>query len=144
MTEGSPVPFRHARRVAFSETDLTGCLHFANLLRYFEEAEQALFRSLGIPMLWRRDDGVEQGWPRVSAACDLLLPIQLADELQIEVAIERLRPSSVMLQFTVFRREELVARGRLRLACIAARPGQPMRAAPIPEDMQQKFRALMA
>ena len=34
-------PFRYPRRVAFAETDLTGGLHFANLLRYFEEAEQA-------------------------------------------------------------------------------------------------------
>jgi len=135
--------YRHVRRVAFSETDLTGCLHFANLLRYFEEAEQGLFRSLGIPMLWRRDDGVEQGWPRVSAECDILLPIQLADELEIGVTIERLRPSSIQLLFHVSRRGKSVAHGKLRLACIAARPGEPMRAAPIPDDMLQKFRSRM-
>ncbi|WP_425616206.1 acyl-CoA thioesterase [Anatilimnocola sp. NA78] len=143
MTIAAP-SFRHIRRVAFSETDLTGGLHFANLLRYFEEAEQALFRSLEIPMLWRRDDGVEQGWPRVAAECDILLPIQLADELAIDVSIERLRASSITLLFAVSRTGEAVASGRLRLACIAARPGEGMRAAPIPDDMLQKFRRLMS
>jgi YbgC/YbaW family acyl-CoA thioester hydrolase len=137
-----PAPYLYTRRVAFAETDLTGCLHFANLLRYFEEAEQSLFRSLGIPMLWRREDGVEQGWPRVTATCDITAPIQLADELEIAVRVQRVRPSSVQLGFRVCRRRQEVATGLLRLACIAAQPGQPMRAAPIPELMLQKFRLI--
>lgn len=133
-------PHIYSRRVAFAETDLTGNLHFASLLRYFEEAEQALFRSLGIPMLWRREDGAEQGWPRVSATCDIAEPIQLADELKISVHVARVRPSSVQLAFEVHRARTQVATGQLRLACIAAWPGQPMRAAPIPDLMLQKFR----
>jgi acyl-CoA thioester hydrolase len=135
-------PFRHLRRVAFSETDLTGCLHFAHLLRFFEEAEQGLFRELQIPMIWHGSDGLSRGWPRVSAECDLLQPIPLAAELEILVRVERVRHSSVQLTFEVMHTTQLVARGALRLACIAAKPGQPMRAAAIPDDIAQKLQAL--
>ncbi len=135
-------PFRHIRRVAFSETDLTGCLHFAQLLRYFEEAEQALFRELQIPMIWRSDDGLSRGWPRVSAECELLQPIPLAADLEILVRVERVRHTSVQLAFTVFLATDLVARGSLRLACITAKPGQSMRAAAIPDEIAQKLRSL--
>lgn len=131
--------FRHRRRVAFSETDLTGGLHFANLLRYFEEAELALFRELGIPMLWRSDDGMSHGWPRVSAECEIVEPIKLADELEILVRVERVRHSSAELRFEVLRDLQIVARGGLRLACIAAKPGQPMRAAAIPDEIARKL-----
>jgi acyl-CoA thioester hydrolase len=133
--------FRHRRRVAFSETDLTGGLHFANLLRYFEEAEQSLFRELGIPMLWQGDDGMSHGWPRVSAECELLEPIHLADDLEIMVRVERVRHSSVQLRFEVQRAGQAIARGGLRLAFIAASRGQPMRAAAIPEEILKKLRA---
>lgn len=142
-TQHSELPtFRHQRRVAFSETDLTGCLHFANLLRYFEEAELALFRELQIPLIWRDSDGLSRGWPRVSAECDLLQPIPLAAELEILVRVERVRHSSVQLVFEVLHRGQLVARGSLRLACIAAKPGQPMRAAAIPDEIAEKLRAI--
>jgi acyl-CoA thioester hydrolase len=134
--------FHHHRRVAFSETDLTGGLHFANLLRYFEEAEQALFRNLGIPMLWQGDDGMSHGWPRVSAECELLEPIHLADELEILVRVERVRHSSVQLRFEVQRADQTIARGGLRLAFIAATRGQPMRAAAIPDEILQKLRGV--
>lgn len=138
----TPTPFRHHRRVAFSETDLSGCLHFAQLLRYFEEAEQALFRELQIPMLWRTPDGISRGWPRVAAECDLLEPIPLGAELAIEVRVDRVRHTSVRLTFEVFHAAQLVARGALRLACIAAKPGQGMRAAAIPDDIAQKLQAI--
>jgi acyl-CoA thioester hydrolase len=138
----NPTPFRHLRRVAFSETDLSGCLHFAHLLRYFEEAEQALFRELQIPMIWRGDDGLSRGWPRVAAACDLLQPIPLGSELEILVRVERVRHTSVQLAFEVFHAAELMARGSLRLACIAAKAGQPMRAAAIPDEMARRLQAI--
>lgn len=135
--------FRYQRRVAFAETDLTGCLHFANLLRYFEEAEQALFRALQIPMLWQSDDGLSRGWPRVSAECDLLAPIPLGAELEIVVSVERVRHTSVQLSFEVSCETNLVARGALRLACIAAAPGEPMRAAAIPEELARRLKQLV-
>jgi len=127
--------FRHQRRVAFSETDLSGCLHFGNLFRYFEEAEQALFRDLQIPMLWRSSDGSSHGWPRVAAECDLLEPIPLEVEWEIIVRVERVRYTSVQLAFEVLNEGKTVARGALRLACIAAAPRERMRAAAIPEEL---------
>ena len=142
MTESAAV-FRHARRVEFSETDQSGCLHFANLLKYFEEAEQALFRKLRIPMLWKDAAGLSRGWPRVSARCDLLAPISMGVELEIAVRVERVRHTSVQLSFEVFSAGQLVARGALRLACIAAAPGEPMRAAAIPEEMTRRLKQLV-
>ena len=85
---------------------------------------------------------MSHGWPRVSAECDLLEPICLADELEILVRVERVRHSSVQLKFEVQRAAQTIARGGLRLACIAAKPGQPMRAAAIPEEISRKLRAV--
>lgn len=55
--------FTTRRRVEFSETDMAGIVHFANFYRWMEEAEHDFFRSLGLSIMVRQEDGSYIGWP---------------------------------------------------------------------------------
>ena len=65
-----PYEFKLVRRVEFSDTDMVGIVHYANLFRYMEAAEHGFFRSLGFSVVTRQVDP-PVGWPRVHAECGL-------------------------------------------------------------------------
>ena len=49
--------FRTTRRIEFCETDMAGIVHFANFYIFMEQAEHELFRTLGLELIDRQDDG---------------------------------------------------------------------------------------
>ena len=87
--------FEYHRRVAFSETDMAGIAHFANFFRYMEEAEHALFRSLGESVHPQGESGARTGWPRVEVQCKFRAPLRFEDEMLVEVLIDRLGSKSI-------------------------------------------------
>ncbi len=44
-------------RVEFSDTDMAGIVHFTNFYRWMEYAEHAWFRSLGLKIIEKQQDG---------------------------------------------------------------------------------------
>ena len=76
--------FRYSRRVQFADTDLVGIVHFSMFFRYMEEAEHALWRAAGLPVVQGADDA---GWPRVSATFDYKAPLRFEDEFDVEVEL---------------------------------------------------------
>ncbi|MBI1310936.1 acyl-CoA thioesterase [bacterium] len=127
------------RRVEFFDTDMAGIIHFSSYYRYMEEAEHAFFRSLGLSVMQKRDDGVVVGWPRVSASCSFEAPARFEDELEIRVSVERKGVKSLTMRYEFFNGERRVAHGRMKIACCLCRHDAPLESIPIPPEYDREF-----
>ncbi len=143
--------FSVRHRVAFSETDMAGIVHFSNYFRYMELAEDAFFRELGTDLI-RREEGEVYGWPRVRASCDFKGPLAFGDEVEIVLRVKEVKVRAIEFVFSLFRiedgqRGEKVARGRLTTVQVVRRTGQKvteMEALAIRGDLQRKLEELTA
>ncbi len=125
--------FTTTRRVEFGDTDMAGIIHFACYYRYMEEAEHQFFRSLGLSIMQKQDDGSVIGWPRVSASCTFEAPAYFEDELEIRLSVSRKGVKSLTMEFEFWRDDTRVAHGRMKTACCICRHDQPLESIPIPE-----------
>jgi acyl-CoA thioester hydrolase len=113
--------FRVNIRVHFADTDAAGVVWFANFFRFFEEAEDELFRALGrTRMEILRELGVMM--PRVDASCRFRSPAHAEEVLEIGIAVESLTERRITYRFQARERDSrrLVAEGTYRVACVDA------------------------
>jgi len=127
------------RRVAFSETDAAGIVHFAHFFRYMEDAEHAMLRDLGLSV--HRDVGDDvAGFPRVSAQCDYRRPLRFEDLFTIAVRVSAKTDKSVTYGFTFSKEGEAepIATGSLKVV-YAIKPAGAGRfsAASLPPDIDK-------
>ena len=127
------------RRVEFGDTDMAGIIHFSSYYRYMEEAEHSFFRSLGLSVMQKREDGVVVGWPRVSASCSFEAPARFEDELEIQVSVERKGVKSLTMRYEFFNAQRRVAHGRMKIACCLCRHDGPLESIPIPSVYDNAF-----
>ena len=130
--------FVYKRRVQFAETDLAGIVHFSWYFRYMEEAEHAMWRSLGMSIV---APGHEVGFPRVAATCDYMAPLRFEDEVDVQIIIEALNRRTIKYRCTLVRGTTTVATGSMTTACVDKRPGEPLRAIEVPAEIADRFRA---
>ena len=129
--------FHYRRLVQFAETDLAGIVHFSTMFRYMEEAEHAMWRSVGLTIADR--DGLF-GWPRLSAAMEFRSPARFEDELDIVVRIAALKTRTIDYEFVLSCGATLVAAGSIICICARKQPNGSMRATPIPAEIADKLR----
>ena len=134
-----PGTFRMTRRVAFSETDAAGIVHFANFFRYMEDAEHAMLREAGLSV--HRDIGDDvAGFPRVSASCDYRKPLRFEEVFTVDVHVSAKTDKSVTYSFT-FRKEDdsdPLATGSLKVVYAIKPAGEgKFKAASLPPEIDQ-------
>ncbi|MEM6259811.1 MAG: thioesterase family protein [Planctomycetota bacterium] len=139
-----PSTFRLTRRVAFSETDAAGIVHFSHFFRYMEDAEHALLRDLGLSV--HRDLGDDvAGFPRVSAACDYKKPLRFEDVFTVDVFINAKTDKSVTYGFT-FRKAEAsdpIATGSLKVVYAIKPAGVgKFKAASLPPEIDRALQVI--
>ena len=127
---------RITRRVQFYETDAAGIVHFSWFFRYMEEAEHALWRSVGLSVA---EPGSEIGWPRVAAAFDFQRPLRFEDEFDVCVRIDVLSKKTIRYAFDISKGDEAIGSGTLTVACVRKRGDEPMRAIEIPSDIVSRL-----
>jgi len=113
--------FRVNIRVHFADTDAAGVVWFANFFRFFEAAEDELFRALGkTRMDLVRELGVMM--PRVDASCRFRSPAYAEEVLEVGIAVEAMTERRITYRFRVRERDSqrLVAEGTYRVACVRA------------------------
>jgi len=94
------------RRVAWSDVDPAGIYTFISVLRYAEDAEVALFRSLNL---------LEQLYPhlpRVYVSVQYKSPAYFDEEVEVAVTIARIGKSSIHFLFAIIRGNEICAEGQ--------------------------------
>lgn len=131
--------FIATRRIEFAETDMAGIVHFANFYKWMEEVEHEYFRSLGLSIMQRRDDGTYIGWPRVSASCSFEKPAFYEDMLQVRLDIERIGVKSLTLLIEFWRGDQRIAAGRMKTACCLCGADATLESIPIPDDYLAKL-----
>ena len=134
---------RLERRVEFCETDAAGIVHFSNFFRFFEQAEHALLRSVGLGVHFRIEQG-DLGFPRLASRCEFLRPARFEDLLEIHVWVARLGRTSVTYSATAACRGERLAQGETTaVACIyhETKDGvpQPLRAVELPAAFRERL-----
>ena len=131
-----PSQFTITRRVAFSETDCAGIVHFSNFCRYMEDAEHAFYRSLGFSV-HPSDAGI--GWPRVKAQCDFRLPLRFEEEFEVELLVAEVRSKSVRYRFRFWKLDprRLAALGEM--VVVSVQLGESMKAVAIPPEWKAQL-----
>jgi acyl-CoA thioester hydrolase len=148
MDANAPIHFRHRRLVEFADTDLAGIVHFANFLRYVENAEHAFFRSLGFSI--HSSEGTRHaGWPRIEVSCKYLKPARFQETLEIRLRLTELRTTSLSYAFAVHSAdapgEPLLATGAFGIIHVELDTAtREMRKVPIPAALRAKLEAAMA
>ena len=129
-----PSEYRLKRRVQFYETDMAGIVHFSWFFRYLEEAEHAMWRAAGLSIA-----GGPVGWPRVEASFEYHRPLKFEDEFEVHLKIVGKDARTIRYEGIITRGDTHIATGRIAVKCVSKRPGEPMRSADIPPEIDALF-----
>ena len=140
--------FVYRRRVEFADTDTANLIHFTALLRFMEEAEHALYRSLDfVGYRWSEDSVF--GMPRVSVSCDYLGAVRYGDEVDVRLRVREVRRKAIRYSadFTIERSggREVVARSDWTVVCARREHGSlDWQGIEIPPPLKARLRAAAA
>ena len=104
-------------RVYYEDTDAGGIVYYGNYLKFMERARTEWLRSCGIDVAELADTDSLMFTVR-AIALDFLKPARLSDNLDVSVAIGRIRKVSVELEQAIVRAEDVLCTGQVRLACV--------------------------
>jgi YbgC/YbaW family acyl-CoA thioester hydrolase len=108
-------------RVMWADTDAAGIMWFGVFFRYFENAEEELFRQLGQDRtVLLRQHGVFL--PRTSVQSRFRSPARLGDELLVGAGVAEITDRRIGYAFDVHERGSgrLIAEASYRVACVDA------------------------
>ena len=108
-------------RVMWSDTDPAGIVWFGVFFRYFEHAEEDLYRRLGGDRT-RLLRMLNVFMPRTSLQSGFRSPAKLGDELSVGVGIAELTDRRITFAFDVHERgtDRLICDASYRVACVDA------------------------
>ena len=125
--------YRLKRRVQFYETDMAGIVHFSWFFRYMEEAEHAMWREAGLSI----GGGNGLGWPRVEASFEFHRPLRFEDEFEVHLRIVGKDARTIRYEGVISKGDTRIATGRMAVKCVTHVPGEAMRSADIPEEINR-------
>ena len=137
MIHSSATRFAWPSRIRFVDTDASGRIHYTALFRHFEAAEFEFMRAIGHPYGSLEPEQVIR-FPRVHVECDFTAALRCDDDIETEVAVERVGRASYTLVYNVLHEGRQAARGKITVACMSA---ETKRAHPLPDDLAAALRA---
>lgn len=117
---------------------MAGVMHFSNYFRLMEEAEHALFREMGMSVVYPREDGSIVSWPRIRVECEYRGPIRFEDEVTVHLTITRIGSKSVSYTADFERDGRAAAQGQVTMVCCEMRDGH-FKSIDIPDDIRARF-----
>ncbi|MDJ0958719.1 MAG: tol-pal system-associated acyl-CoA thioesterase [Arenicellales bacterium] len=123
--------FETSVRVYYEDTDAGGIVYYANYLRFMERCRTDWLRDLGHDI---STIGQQFGvfFAVRSTSIEYFKPAQLSDLLTVTVDLQQLRHASLYVDQNIFRNDELLCEGSIRLAALKADTLDPT---PIPEPL---------
>lgn len=110
-------------RVYIEDTDSGGIVYYVNYLKFMERSRTEFFRALG----YHKPAILDEGLLLVvhSAQVDYHRPARLDDELSVTTSIIKLARTYLEFKQQVFRHQELLCCGVVRIACVDASAMKP-------------------
>jgi acyl-CoA thioester hydrolase len=113
-------------RVHWWDTDAAGIVWFGNFFRFFEEAEDELFRALGRA----RTDLVRDHrifMPRVETSCRFRSPVRAGDLIEVGIGVDEISNRRIQYRFVVRDQatRRLIVEGSYRVACVSSETFAP-------------------
>lgn len=108
-------------RVAWADTDPAGIVWFGVFCRYFEQAEEDLYRHLGedrTPLLSQ----LKIFMPRTSLQMRFRSPARLGDEILVGIGVTTIKDRRIEFAFDIRERgtNRLICEASYRVACVNA------------------------
>lgn len=121
-------------RVYIEDTDAGGIVYYVNYLKFMERCRTEFLRALG----YHKPAILDEGLLLVvhSAQVDYHRSARLDDELQVTTSIIKLARTYVEFKQQVFRKQELLCSGLIRVVCVDASVMKPHA---IPAQMHQQI-----
>ncbi|WP_111641283.1 tol-pal system-associated acyl-CoA thioesterase [Marinimicrobium alkaliphilum] len=119
-------------RVYIEDTDAGGIVYYVNYLKYMERARTELLRALG----YDKPAILEGGQLLVvhSAQISYRRPARLDDALGVTADVARLARTYVEFEQRVWRGNDLLCEGLIRVACVS---GERMKPSAMPKDLHE-------
>jgi YbgC/YbaW family acyl-CoA thioester hydrolase len=113
-------------RVMWSDTDPAGIVWFGVFFRYFEHAEEDLYRRLGRDRTSLLRE-LSIFMPRTSLESRFRSPAKLGDELSVGVGIAAITDRRIAFAFDIHERgsDRLICEASYRVACVDAKTFSP-------------------
>jgi enediyne biosynthesis thioesterase len=128
--------YRHL--VGFEETNLVGNVYYVNYLRWQGRCREMFLRERAPEVLAEIRDDLKLF--TLKCECEFLAEITAFDELSIRMRLEDLTQTQIGFSFDYVRLrdgfDELVARGRQRVACMRG-PNTDTRPTRVPESLRK-------
>lgn len=133
------------RRLLFHEADPAGIAQFHQLFAWMQEAEQSLFRTLGVPVreFWAAGGKKQVGWARQHASLDFLRPILVDEQVTVHLKLRQMTERTLTFEVVIGNTVEVKARGTLRTVCVQGREGN-FKSIPIPKIVRDKIQPHMS
>ena len=114
------------KKIRWSDTDAAGIAWFANYFRWFEDAEEELYLTVLARTRQSLLDELQFGMPRVEATARYVAPVKAGQTIRIGLASTLDNPRRLRHEFEMRdERGQLVAAGRVRVACVDLRTFAP-------------------
>lgn len=125
-------------RVYYEDTDAAGIVYYANYLRFIERGRTEYLRAMGFQ---QQQIAAESGLAFAvrSLTAEYLLPARLDDELIVRSSIQSLGRAQLVFDQRIERNDTLLFEAKVRIVCLDMNKNK---AAPMPRDIHEKFKAL--
>ena len=132
-----PWKFTIEERVRWGDVDAARIIFYGAYVRFFEFAENELFRAVGLPYGVMFDE-LDIWLPRVHLECDFHRAAQLDDLLEVSVYVGRFGNKSMRLDFEVRRKgaAEIIADAHFVLAAVRQ---DTFETVTIPDELKQRL-----
>ena len=136
--------FLHTRTVRFGECDPAGVVYYPVFFNWFHETMEAWFEE---ELQLSYAEAIERfGFPAVETSAQFRSPIVMGEKIDIQLRVEKLGRSSVLLGFMIFNKQRaLKASGQVRCVCIQVdQEGFQFAAMEIPTFLRQEMKRFTA
>ena len=124
-------------KVFYEDTDATGVVYHANYIKYMERCRSDWLDSIGWNVQ-RVNEEFAIAFAVSNLSVQYLVPARLNDDLCVNAKLVRLGMASLSFAQEVWRENELLCCGELKVACLNEQTFKPMQ---IPQSLHDAFSA---
>ena len=126
--------FEHSVHIFWEDTDAGGIVYHANYIKFMERARSEILRALNVNQEKLREHG--QGMIVAKLEISFKRPAKLDDTLTIKTKVALLKRISSEFIQDVYRGDELITTGRVRVGFVDLATGRPTK---MPEEIYSSF-----